>query len=68
VFLLQVVILEIAIILVEIIKPLNGIRLEWISSAEATKLVKITKDMVEKLKHLPPANFKSEGIPQEDKK
>jgi F420-non-reducing hydrogenase iron-sulfur subunit len=44
------------------------IRLEWISSAEATKLVKITKEMLEELKHLPPANYGKEGISQEDKK
>lgn len=44
------------------------IRLEWISSAEATKLVKVTKDMVEKLKHLPPANFKIEVTSEEDTK
>jgi len=44
------------------------IRLEWISSAEAKKLVAITKEMVEKLKRLPPTNFKSGGTSQEDKK
>ncbi len=43
------------------------IRLEWISSAEATKLVKVTFEMVEKLKHLPPLNLNSGGKNEEDK-
>jgi len=43
------------------------IRLEWISSAEAKKLVAVTKEMVEQLKHLPPTNLKSGGTSQEDK-
>jgi len=43
------------------------IRLEWISSAEAKKLVAVTSDMVEKLKHLPPIKPKSGGPIQEDK-
>lgn len=43
------------------------IRLEWISSAEAKKLVAVTKELVDKLKHLPPNPLKPEGMIQEVK-
>ncbi len=43
------------------------IRVEWIATAEAKKLVTVTNDMVNKLKHLPPCSSKLKGVTQEEK-
>jgi F420-non-reducing hydrogenase iron-sulfur subunit len=43
------------------------IRVEWISSAQAKKLVAVTKEMVEQLKYLPPNELKKEVTPLEAK-